>query len=56
MSLDMFMVLVPHLKDCGVHLLDFTVALLAGPLIPSGRHKVNSLLILQLDYHATEET
>lgn len=56
MSLDMFVVLVPHLQDCGFHLLEFIVALLGGPLILSGSHKVNSLLIFLLDYHTTEET
>lgn len=30
-------------QDCAFHLLEFIVALLAGPLIPSGSHKVNSL-------------
>lgn len=38
--------LVPHLQDCGFHLLGFIVALLAGPLIPSESQKVKSL---QLD-------
>lgn len=51
-----FVVLVPHLQNCGFHLLEFSAALLAGPLIPSESHRVNSLLILHLDYHAAEET
>lgn len=45
-------------RNCGLHHLEFIVALapLAGPLRRSGSHKVSSLLLLQLDNHATEET